>query len=153
MAQRSKKEQIAQAALALFMEHGIKGTSVDLVVRHSKVSKPTVYNHFPDKTALFYEVMCQWLQQQGRPSFLGTSMAEFERELQSQWLNPTALRLYQLVIGEGARCQEAALAFNQQYHDAWVMAGTVWAEDNQHNAQHIKAAMDAALVQRLLAPN
>jgi AcrR family transcriptional regulator len=51
MAQRSKKDHIAAAALPLFLENGFKGTSIDMVVRVSGVSKPTVYNHFPDKAA------------------------------------------------------------------------------------------------------
>ncbi|MEM7562893.1 MAG: TetR/AcrR family transcriptional regulator [Pseudomonadota bacterium] len=44
MAQKSKKDHIVATALPLFLENGFKGTSIDLVVKASEVSKPTVYN-------------------------------------------------------------------------------------------------------------
>jgi AcrR family transcriptional regulator len=62
MAQRSKKDHIAAAALPLFLENGFKGTSIDMVVRVSGVSKPTVYNHFPDKAALMLAVLSRWIE-------------------------------------------------------------------------------------------
>ena len=62
MAQRSKKEYIAAAALPLFLEHGFKGTSIDMVVKLTGVSKPTVYNHFPDKAALMEAVLAIWIE-------------------------------------------------------------------------------------------
>jgi len=62
MAQKSKKEHIIRTALTLFLEHGFKGTSVDLVVKISGVSKPTVYNHFPDKAALMHSVIKTWVE-------------------------------------------------------------------------------------------
>jgi AcrR family transcriptional regulator len=48
----SKKQFILDIAKQLFSERGYQGTSIDLVVRLSKVSKPTVYNNFPSKLAL-----------------------------------------------------------------------------------------------------
>jgi AcrR family transcriptional regulator len=33
MAQKSKKNQIANAALPLFLDNGFKGTSIDMVVK------------------------------------------------------------------------------------------------------------------------
>ena len=48
----SKKQFILDIAQQLFSERGYQGTSIDLVVRLSKVSKPTVYNNFPSKQVL-----------------------------------------------------------------------------------------------------
>jgi AcrR family transcriptional regulator len=48
----SKKQFILDVAQQLFSERGYQGTSIDLVVRLSKVSKPTVYNNFPSKLVL-----------------------------------------------------------------------------------------------------
>ncbi|MDH3389841.1 MAG: TetR/AcrR family transcriptional regulator, partial [Gammaproteobacteria bacterium] len=62
MAQKSKKDHIIASALPLFLEHGFKGTSIDMVVRASSVSKPTVYNHFPDKAALMLAVLARWTE-------------------------------------------------------------------------------------------
>lgn len=50
-------EKILDAALALFAERGIEGTSMDAIVRRAGVSKATIYNHWPDKEALLMEVM------------------------------------------------------------------------------------------------
>jgi AcrR family transcriptional regulator len=50
-------EKVLHAALALFGERGIEGASMDSIARASKVSKATIYNHWPDKEALLLEVM------------------------------------------------------------------------------------------------
>lgn len=119
MAQRSKKDQIAAAALPLFLEHGIKGTSVDMVVRASGVSKPTVYNHFQDKSQLFEHVIERWLQTQPTPAFQATSEAVLLKELNKHWLSPDACRLYGLCLGEGDRAPLAVKRFLQRYDQPW----------------------------------
>ncbi len=48
----SKKQHILDIAEQLFSKFGYQSTSIDLVVRESGVSKPTVYNNFPSKQAL-----------------------------------------------------------------------------------------------------
>jgi AcrR family transcriptional regulator len=50
-------EKVLHAALALFGERGIEGTSMDAIAQAAKVSKATIYNHWPDKEALLLEVM------------------------------------------------------------------------------------------------
>jgi len=81
MAQLSKKDQIAEAALRLFLEHGIKGTSVDMVVKTSGVSKPTVYNHFPDKATLLIHVIQCWLETQPNPAFKAKTLNAIQTEI------------------------------------------------------------------------
>lgn len=53
----AKSSQILDGALATFLELGFDGASVDEIARRAKVSKPTVYNHFADKRALFVAVV------------------------------------------------------------------------------------------------
>jgi len=53
----SKKSIILDIAQQLFAEHGYQGTSIDLVVREAKVSKPTVYNNFPSKQILIQSLI------------------------------------------------------------------------------------------------
>lgn len=122
MVQRSKKDQIAAAALPLFLQQGIKGTSIDMVVKASRVSKPTVYNHFPDKSHLLVHVIDQWLSHQPAPGFRAKTVSGLEREFTRHWLSPEALRLYGLFLGEGFRAQDAASLFRQQYDDRWRLA-------------------------------
>lgn len=122
MAQRSKKDQIADAALPLFLEHGIKGTSVDMVVRASGVSKPTVYNHFQDKSQLFEHVIERWLQVQPDPAFRAKSDGALFKEMNKHWLSPDACRLYGLCLGEGDRAPKAVKLFFDRYDQPWRAA-------------------------------
>jgi AcrR family transcriptional regulator len=57
--QRSEEahERVLRAALSLFGERGIDGTSMDAITQSAGVSKATVYNHWPNKEALLIDVM------------------------------------------------------------------------------------------------
>ncbi len=58
-----KKADIIQAAIAEFQQNGFSGTSMDAIALKAKVSKRTVYNHFPSKQALFETIAHEvWLK-------------------------------------------------------------------------------------------
>ena len=139
MAQRSKKDLIAELALPLFLEFGIKGTSVDLVVKTSGVSKPTVYNHFPDKASLLKHTIECWLTLQPEPSFRSRSTKSLLKELPSAWLTDDALRLYGIMLGEGFRAQEAADLFKSNYDQAWRAELNQWAFAHEADAKALNA--------------
>jgi AcrR family transcriptional regulator len=69
--QRSARahEQVLNAALKLFSERGIDGTSMDAIAEASEVSKATIYNHWPDKEALLLEVIAFLHGIKERPKF------------------------------------------------------------------------------------
>ena len=48
-----KREAILEAASALFLKHGLRGTSMEAIARAAGVAKPTLYAYFPDKAAVF----------------------------------------------------------------------------------------------------
>ena len=99
MAQRSKKDYVAASALPIFLENGFKGTSIDMVVKSSGVSKPTVYNHFPDKAALMTAVMSLWIEN-NKPLIMPIrDLSELDEFVRSHWLTDEAVRFYSLVIG------------------------------------------------------
>ena len=50
-------ERVLEAALALFAERGMVGTSMDAIAEASSVSKATIYNHWDDKDALCLEAL------------------------------------------------------------------------------------------------
>jgi len=50
------KEKILQGALESFVERGFDGTSIALIVKHSKVSNGAMYHHFSSKEELINEV-------------------------------------------------------------------------------------------------
>lgn len=119
MAQRSKKDHIVESTLPLFLLNGFKGTSIDLVVRVSEVSKPTVYNHFPGKAALMLAVVEQWVSTH-QPQISGVKdLASIEKSVNDQWLNKDTVGLYALVIGEGKRFPKARQLFWEAFDIPW----------------------------------
>jgi len=124
MAQRSKKDHIATVALPLFLENGFKGTSIDMVVRASKVSKPTVYNHFPDKAALLLAVLSLWIDANKPLIAPLRDAAELNEFVRQHWLTDEAVRFYALVIGEGWRFPQAKRLFWDQFDHLWRKALT-----------------------------
>ncbi|MCP4768414.1 MAG: TetR/AcrR family transcriptional regulator, partial [Gammaproteobacteria bacterium] len=122
MAQKSKKDHIIKSALALFLENGFKGTSIDMVVRVSKVSKATVYNHFPDKSALMLAVLSQWIDANKPLIAPLKDSAELDEFLRRHWLTDEAVRFYALVIGEGWRFPQAKRLFWDQFDHLWRKA-------------------------------
>jgi AcrR family transcriptional regulator len=122
MAQKSKKDQIAGAALPLFLENGFKGTSIDMVVKTSRVSKATVYNHFPDKAALILATLALWVDANKPLIAPVRSIGDFDELVHQHWLTDEAVRFYALVIGEGWRFPQAKQLFWEQYDHLWRQA-------------------------------
>jgi len=122
MAQKSKRNYIVEMALPLFLEQGFKGTSIDLVVKISGVSKPTVYNHFPDKTALMLAVVQNWCDQR-RPIVNPIKTRKMlDNEIDKTWLNDDTVKFYALVIGEGRKFGEAKKIFWEEFDARWRQA-------------------------------
>lgn len=48
-----KRQSILDAAEALFLSNGLRGTSMEAIARRAGVAKPTLYKHFADKQAVF----------------------------------------------------------------------------------------------------
>ena len=147
MAQRSKKDYIAASALPLFLENGFKGTSIDMVVKLSKVSKPTVYNHFPDKAALMLAVMSLWIDN-NKPLIMPIrDLSELDEFVRSHWLTDEAVRFYALVIGEGWRFPQAKRCFWEQFDRLWRKALSYVTD---HSSSLDQASIDLRLDHQLL---
>ncbi len=119
MARASKRDFIVQTATGVFLENGFKGTSIDMVVSTCQVSKPTVYNHFPDKSELIAAVIERWMQL--HPIKLDEVFSEkhWEERLATSWWSGEAMSLYRLVIGEGWRFESTADRFWQEFDAKW----------------------------------
>ena len=48
-----RRPLVLDAALSLFVRHGYRGTSMDMIAEGAGVTKPVVYDCFPNKEALF----------------------------------------------------------------------------------------------------
>src|SRR5215469_773290 len=49
--------KVLNAAVSLFSERGIDASSMDAIAERSRVSKATIYKHWPDKDTLALEVL------------------------------------------------------------------------------------------------
>lgn len=56
-----KKNNILEAALALFMEYGVQKISVAEIAKKANVSQVTIYNYFEDKHNLVHEVIIYYV--------------------------------------------------------------------------------------------
>ncbi len=54
---QAKRENIILTAQRLFARFGLRKTTVDEIIRVAKIAKGTFYKYFPDKEALFLEVV------------------------------------------------------------------------------------------------
>ncbi|MDN5854656.1 MAG: TetR/AcrR family transcriptional regulator, partial [Actinomycetia bacterium] len=57
-----KRTAILDAALVVFARDGYADAGMDAIAREAVVAKPTVYNHFADKEALFVAVLERYSQ-------------------------------------------------------------------------------------------
>lgn len=153
MAQKSKKIQIAEKALPIFLSNGIKGTSVDMVVKASGVSKPTVYNHFPDKSSLLKFVLELWIEQQPSAQLNAADSESLQPEISQRWLSNEALLWYGLFIGEGYRAEEAAAFFTEHFDLPWRQALGLWASKHSQSEEALQAQVSHQIVKAKLYPS
>lgn len=59
----ARRESIVLAAMRVFLERGIEGTTMEGIADASGVSKVTLYTYFSDKDAVFHECARLWIEQ------------------------------------------------------------------------------------------
>jgi len=82
---RTTREQIIQAADALFYGEGIRGASMDAIAEKASVTKRTIYYHFPSKD----DLIAAYLAARDEPTFAR----------QAAWLDETRGDLPEQVLG------------------------------------------------------
>ena len=116
---------IREAATTLFLRNGYLGTSMEEIATLAGVSKQTVYTHFPDKEALFTDLI---LGAAGRADdFLQFATAVLEgtddvesalrqvaRRYLATVLTPAVLQLRRLVIGDSGRFPQLARTYYER---------------------------------------
>lgn len=116
----SKREQILQGAMQVFLEQGYAKTSMDRVAAAAGVSKQTIYSHFQDKERLFVALiervtirsfLCEFQNPfQGEPEIVLRRIAEkFLAKMDDQ----EYLAFFRLVIAESARFPELAQLYTR----------------------------------------
>src|SRR5580698_2814066 len=52
MAPTERREQVIDAALSVIVEQGYEGVSIEAIARTAGVTRPVIYDHFPNLAAL-----------------------------------------------------------------------------------------------------
>lgn len=133
-----KERRILQAAFRVFSLAGYAGASMDAIAEASRVSKPTLYQYFGSKDALFAAMMDSARDVMLEPfaDQTGGMVAQLHR---FAWayadvvMRPDLLGLARLVIGEAARFPEIGAAYQAAGPDR-LLAGMIAWLDRQRAA-------------------
>lgn len=116
---------ILQAAATEFLRNGYLGTSIDDIAALARVSKQTVYTHFADKQQLFAELIRGNISRAdtfiesataglGETNDLDRDLRTFARQQLRAVVQPEAVQLRRLVIGEAGRFPELAAEYYER---------------------------------------
>ena len=118
-----KRAEILRAARPIFLRDGLGGTTLDRVAAEGRISKMTLYRHFPSKEALFKGLvnwMCDCTREglENAPSAdinksPANRLADELRALTSALIEPDWLALYRLLVADGWRFPDLAHVFDQ----------------------------------------
>ncbi|MGK2913522.1 MAG: TetR/AcrR family transcriptional regulator, partial [Porticoccaceae bacterium] len=114
-----RRAAILAAGMAVFLEQGYVGASMDEIVRRAGGSKRTLYRYFGSKEELFGEIVTGLAAQMIAPLDAdvgaGKTVSEALNRLGQQYLEvllrPDSLALFRIVVAEGIRFPELAEAF------------------------------------------
>lgn len=116
-----KARQILAGARSAFRELGFEGASVDEIARRAGVSKPTLYNHFEDKRAVFAAFLRQECQEQAARIFavedvdadgcLEAVLRRIARQFVAFLVSPFAQGVFRVAVAEAQRFPELGRVF------------------------------------------
>lgn len=104
----SKRATILDAATRMFLTHGYSKVSMDTIAEAAPVSKPTLYNYFDGKPALFGAVIAQQCDDllhaltalETSATDLKSGLTVIARACVDVVYTPESLRLFRLIIAE-----------------------------------------------------
>ena len=118
-----KRAEILRAARPILLRDGLGGTTLDRVAAEGKISKMTLYRHFPSKEALFeglVTAMCDYMREglENAPSAnidkpAAKRLAVELRAFTSALIEPDVLALYRLIVADGWRFPDLSRVFDQ----------------------------------------
>ncbi|MEO7217552.1 MAG: TetR/AcrR family transcriptional regulator [Gemmatimonadaceae bacterium] len=102
-----RPQQILHAALEVFGEHGLAGARLEDIARRAGVSKGTIYLYFPNKEALFREMVRSTIVEEivrgeAIPNS-GSARDQLVMFMESYWdfvRTPSFLVIYRVVVSE-----------------------------------------------------
>ena len=126
----AKESSILAAALRVFARCGYSGTSMDVIATEAGLTKPTLYQYFDSKEALFTAMMLQkrddMLIAFEHPSDgdMVAQLYSFARRYAQTVMRPDMLSLARLIIGEVQRFPEIGRAYQSSGPDQ-VLRGVI----------------------------
>jgi AcrR family transcriptional regulator len=119
-----RPQQILDAALAVFDEEGLDRARLDDIARRAGIAKGTIYLYFPNKEALFREVVRQTIGSRleaARGRLAATpdlsaedQLCEYMRDWWDFLRTPATVAVYRLIIGELHRFPELATFYVEE---------------------------------------
>jgi len=115
----TKRDQILKVASQLFMEHGFNAVTMEAIAEAAPVSKPTLYNHFDSKAALFFAVMearadnlFQVIEGEMKPNqSIKETLTKIGHSFLDVVLRPEGIRMFRLMIAESGQFPELGKIF------------------------------------------
>lgn len=115
----SRRSEILDAALHVFLGNGYSGATIDLVVARANASKATIYSHFGGKEGLFTAIVEERTEQIISCVFaqdfsdtdVPVALAQIGRLLSMATMTPEAIGIYRLILSEGFRFPDVARTF------------------------------------------
>lgn len=108
------EDRILQAALQVFIARGYEGASIDEIAEVARAGKPSIYNRFTSKEALFKDVVMRWAQRSSEMTVSSTTGSLEERFqtaailIVERAINDETIGLIRSVLGEATRHPELA---------------------------------------------
>ncbi len=163
-----KLEQLIDGARRVFLAQGFAGASVDDIAREAGISKATMYRYFPDKAAIFSEIIRRDCDRQSdmmskEPGtgplepFLTAHAIKYVRLMTSPFMQG----MYRAAVAESARVPEYGLSFYESGPDKgrrWLAPvlqaaaerGEIAVENADTSAQQFFALCSAEVFNRSL---
>lgn len=117
-----RRQAVMQAARAIFFERGFDRASIDAVAAQAHLSKQTIYEFFPSKTALFEAVVRETLAAgrqrvesiEADPADPQSSLERFAAHMIARFVDPTNLGLFRASIVATRKMPDLAADLHRQ---------------------------------------
>ena len=165
----AKRQEILQAAAEVFREAGFERASMSEIRARVGGSKATLYNYFPSKEKLFFEVMYQATERalvdstaslDAEAEDARQELLRFGQKLLTALYSPEAIALRRVVIAESGQSDIGKVVFAgatlpMEKHVAEFLRramkrGSLRSADAKIAAMHLLSLLESELLQRLL---
>ncbi len=165
----SKRQAILKAAAEVFREVGFERASMEEIRARIGGSKATLYNYFPSKEKLFFEVIYQAKEfELGAISSalnpdtddLKQELLRFGQRLVPAWYSPEVIAIRRLAIAESGHSNIGRLVFEgstvpmekqvSEFLRKAMKRGLLRTSDAKVAAIHLLSLLESELLQRML---